>query len=58
MHDDPAKRAAACCAPGSASAQSEPVQLGKERMLLNRGLPRNSLSRDQKRLIAARPNLG
>src|SRR6185503_1381286 len=30
MHDDPAKSAAACCAPNSLSAQDEPIQLGKK----------------------------
>jgi catechol 2,3-dioxygenase-like lactoylglutathione lyase family enzyme len=30
MHEDPAKSVAACCAPGSMSAQAEPVQLGKK----------------------------
>ena len=30
MHDDPAKSAAACCAPASVSAQEQPVQLGKK----------------------------
>ena len=30
MHDDPAKAAAACCTPNMASAQQQPVQLGKK----------------------------
>jgi len=30
MHDDPAKAAAACCAPGSRLAGDQPVKLGKK----------------------------
>ena len=30
MHDDPAKTAAACCAPSSLPAQDKPMQLGKK----------------------------
>jgi predicted enzyme related to lactoylglutathione lyase len=30
MHDDPAKNATACCAPGTADVQDQAVQLGKK----------------------------